>query len=94
MIDVRWTPQASDDLQAIYNFIFRDSPHYARLVTEKIINAADQIERFPQIGRVVPELGRDDIREVIHPPYRIVYRVSEVAHILTVFRASRSFPEL
>ena len=90
MIDVRWTPQASEDLQAIYDFIFRDSPHYARLVTEKIINAADQIERFPQIGRVVPELGRDDIREVIHPPYRI----GEVAHILTVFRASRSFSEL
>ncbi len=28
--EVRWTPHAADDLQAIYDFIGRDSPHYAQ----------------------------------------------------------------
>jgi plasmid stabilization system protein ParE len=29
--EVRWTPQGADDLEAIYDFIARDSPHYAQL---------------------------------------------------------------
>lgn len=92
MIIVRWTPQAADDLQAIYDFIARDSPHYAQLTIENIIASIDLLERFPLMGRQVPERPREDLRELIKPPYRIVYRVSEVVKILTVFRASRLFP--
>jgi addiction module RelE/StbE family toxin len=94
VIAVRWTPQAEDDLQAIYDFIARDSEHYARLVIEKIIAAVDTIEQFPLIGRHIPEKPRDNLREVIRPPYRIVYGVSHEIHILTIFRASRLFPSL
>jgi len=43
-------------------------------------------------GRQVPERQRDDLRELIKPPYRIVYRVGEVVKILRIFRASRLFP--
>jgi len=89
---VRWTPQAADDLQAIYDFIARDSPHYAQLTVEDILAAIDRLERFPLLGRQVPERQRDDLRELIKPPYRIVYRVGEVIKILTIFRASRLFP--
>jgi toxin ParE1/3/4 len=91
--DVRWTPQSADDLQAIYDFIARDSPHYAMLVVEELLTAVDNIERFPLIGRLVPERPREDLREVIKPPYRIVYSINgEVVHILTIFRASRLLP--
>lgn len=92
MIVVRWTPQAEDDLQAIYDFIARDSEHYAKLVVEKILAAVDTIERFPLIGRHIPERPREDLRELIRPPYRIIYRVGEETYILTIFRASRQFP--
>jgi len=89
---VRWTPQAADDLQAIYDFIARDSQHYAQLTVEDILAAIDRLGQFPLMGRRVPERPRDDLRELIKPPYRIVYRVSEVVKILTIFRASRLFP--
>jgi toxin ParE1/3/4 len=89
---VRWTPQATEDLQAIYDFIARDSPHYAQLTAEDILSAIDRLERFPLMGRHVPERSREDLRELIKPPYRIVYRVSEVVKILTIFRASHLFP--
>jgi addiction module RelE/StbE family toxin len=89
---VRWTPQAADDLQAIYDFIARDSKHYAQLTVEDILAAIDRLGQFPLMGRRVPEPPRDDLRELIKPPYRIVYRVSEVVKILTIFRASRLFP--
>jgi addiction module RelE/StbE family toxin len=89
---VRWTPQAANDLQAIYDFIARDSPHYAQLTVEDILAAIDRLGQFPLMGRRIPERPRDDLRELIKPPYRIVYRVSEVVKILTIFRASRLFP--
>ncbi len=92
MTVVRWTPQAADDLQAIYDFIARDSQHYAQLTVEDILAAIDRLGQFPLMGRRVPERPRDDLRELIKPPYRIVYRVSEVVKILTIFRASRLFP--
>lgn len=92
MTAVRWTPQAADDLQAIYDFIARDSRHYAQLVVEDILAAIDRLQQFPLMGRVVPERHRDDVREVIKRPYRIVYQVGEPIFILTVFRTSRLFP--
>ncbi len=92
MTEVRWTPQAEDDLEAVYDFIARDSPHYAQLTIEGILAALDQLEQFPLLGRHVPESSREDLRELIKPPYRLVYRVGEVVKILTIFRASRLFP--
>jgi toxin ParE1/3/4 len=65
---VRWTPQAVDDLQAIYDFIARDSQHYAKLVVEDILDAIDKLEQFPLMGRPVPERPRDDLRELIKSP--------------------------
>jgi plasmid stabilization system protein ParE len=44
------------------------------------------------MGRHVPESSREDLRELIKPPYRIVYRVGEAIKILTIFRASCLFP--
>lgn len=70
MTEVRWTPQAADDLQAIYDFIARDSPHYAQLTVEDILSAIDRLEQFPLMGRHVPERPREDLRELIKPPHR------------------------
>lgn len=92
MTEVRWTTQAADDLEAIYDFIARDSPQYAQLIIEGILAAVDSLEQFPLLGRAVPERQRGELRELIKPPYRIVYKVGEVIHILTIFRSSRSFP--
>ena len=92
MTKVRWTPQAADDLEAIYEFIARDSAHYAQITVEGIIAAIDRLEQFPLLGRHVPETSQADVRELIKPPYRIVYRTGETVKILTVFRGSRLFP--
>ena len=54
----------------------------------------ERLGMFPESGRVVPERNTKDIREIIVPPYRIVYRLSPgLVEIATVFRASRLFPE-
>ena len=65
MIEIRWTTQAADDLQAIHDFIERDSPRYALLIAEDILAGIDN---------------------------RIVYQVTDMILILTIFRVSRRFP--
>jgi addiction module RelE/StbE family toxin len=95
VISIIWSPHALRDLESIRDFIAQDSPQYADLVVERITAAVERLATFPQSGRVVPELQRPDIREVIHRPYRIVYRLrNEAVEIATVFRSSRLFTGL
>ena len=34
-----------------------------------------RLKRTPRAGRVVPEFGLDEMREIIVPPFRMVYRI-------------------
>jgi len=91
--DVRWTEQAADDLLAIRDFIARDSAKYAQLVVERLYSAVGQLRDFPDSGRVVPERAQPHLRELIRPPYRIVYRREpDLVEILTIVRSSRLLP--
>ena len=90
MAEVRWTPQAAEDLESIAEFIAEDSPHYARLLVIDILQAIRHLIDFPRSGRIVPELNDPIIREIILGNYRIVYRLrDEIVEILTVYHGAR-----
>ena len=90
MAEVRWTPQAADDLEAITEFIAQDSPGYASLFAVDVLEAVDRIGLFPNIGRIVPEARLPFLREVILGNYRIVYRtLSNAVEILTIYHGAR-----
>jgi plasmid stabilization system protein ParE len=92
-MQLRWTVQAAEDLEAIRKFIERDSPAYARQVVEGLFEAATGILPFPDIGRAVPERGEPHIREIQRPPYRIIYRRgAELIEILTIHHSARLLP--
>jgi addiction module RelE/StbE family toxin len=85
-----WTRRAIEDTQAIKTFIEQDSPHAAGLVVKRISAAVEQLPAFPESGRSVPEYQEPAVREIIRPPYRIVYRLrQEEIHIITVHHAAR-----
>jgi len=89
---VIWALQAIEDVEAIRAYVARDSTHYADLVVERIVAAVTRLESQPLSGRVVPEVGDQALREVIHGSYRIVYRLKpNVAEIVTVFHGARVF---
>jgi plasmid stabilization system protein ParE len=91
---LRWTLQAAEDLAAIRNFIGRDSPTYARQVVEQLYEAAGRLVAFPDIGRIVPERREPNIREILRPPYRVIYRRgAELVEVLTIHHSSRLLPE-
>jgi plasmid stabilization system protein ParE len=90
MSQIRWTAQAAYDLQSIHDFIACDSVDYAAAVLRRLVAAIESLERFPWSGRRVPEHVGDDLRELVRPPYRIVYRViGESIHVITLFRCWR-----
>ena len=90
-----WSPRSVRDLESIRDHIAQDSPLYASLVVQRLVQAPDRLLDFPESGRVVPERGQNDLREIIVRPFRVVYRVGrDSIEIVTVFRASRLFPEL
>jgi toxin ParE1/3/4 len=79
---VIWSLQAADDLQAIAECIERDSPHYASAVVDKITRVARSLPEQPLMGRKVPELGRNDIRERFVFSYRVIYQIRTNAIIV------------
>ena len=92
MTRVLWAPQAIQDVEAIRAYVARDSAHYADLVVERIVAAVGRLENNPRSGRIVPEVGDESVREVIHGNYRIVYRLKrDVVEIATVFHGARLF---
>ena len=90
MARLRWTERSRRDLLEIGRFIARDKPGAARRWVAGLRQRAHQAAEFPDSGRHVPELGRDDIREIVERGYRIVYLiVGQEIHVLTVFESHR-----
>jgi toxin ParE1/3/4 len=82
-LEVKWSPEAAEDIEAIAKYIARDSEYYARAVVTEILSASGGAGEFPLIGRIVPEIGDEHIRERFIYSYRLVYRI-ESTKILIV----------
>jgi addiction module RelE/StbE family toxin len=90
---VVWTRPARDDLREIRAYIAQDSERYARVVTARVVAAVRRLREYPLSGRVVPELGRSTVRELIEGTYRIVYRLTpDAVQVLAVVHGARRFP--
>ena len=92
-----WSPSARDDLRDIVRFIARDSRARAEAFGFRMIQSVEGLQEFPEMGRVVPEYGMGEIRELIIRSYRIVYRVDHsrrTVEIARVWHAARGTPEL
>jgi toxin ParE1/3/4 len=95
VIQIHWSEQAIRNLEDIKSFIGKDSPAFAQAVVSKLYQAVTQLERFPDSGRIVPERGEPDLRELVRSPYRIVYRRSpDLVEVLLVFRSSLPLPDI
>ncbi len=60
-----------------------------RLVRELVVKV-EQLAAFPESGRIVPEFGINSLRELIHPPFRLVYCIDvAMIFIIRVWRSER-----
>jgi toxin ParE1/3/4 len=91
---VVWTEQAFLRLAEIEDFISIDNPPAAIRLIARLMEKAEALVEFPQMGRQVPEAPGSNLRELIEGNYRIVYRVQHrVVEIITVFEAHRLLPD-
>ncbi len=81
---VAWTEKAEKQLDQIFNYIATDSALYAYRTLEKIIAHAEGIAPHPRKGRMVQEYKRDDVREIFHHPYRIIYLIKDQENIIDI----------
>jgi plasmid stabilization system protein ParE len=93
MGQIKWTEKASSHLQAILEYIAKDSKVYAIRFVKSLIASTKKLETMPRCGRIIPELEEQGLREIIYRNYRIAYRIRENddIEILAVIHGARDF---
>lgn len=91
MVKVIWTSYAMLDLKEIFDYIGKDSKRYAYIHVSRLKDKTNILKRNPRCGRVVPEIDRKDIRELIVGDYRIIYRIKSNTRIdiITVIHSAQ-----
>jgi toxin ParE1/3/4 len=93
VFEVLWAEVAIQDLERIVDFIEPEAPMAAQRLFDRIAEQSTTLETLPYRGRVVPELARYEIsiyRELLIPPYRLMYRVDdERVLVVAVFDGRR-----
>lgn len=87
---IRWTSAASDDLQAISDYLKQHLPHYRQPTMTRLYDSIRALKQHPGLGRPGREEGT---RELLFPPlpYIAAYRVrGATIEILQVYHGARN----
>lgn len=90
-VTIRLAESAVPDLEELGRWYSeQDVPDVGDRLIEEIFERLGALRTHPDMGRIVPEFGQRFLRELIHPPFRIVYR-REPGHvrIVRVWRSER-----
>lgn len=72
---VIWSYVAVGNLIENSRYIAKENPNAARAVIKDIYEAGNRIKEFPDKGRIVPEIGRSNVKEIFCRSYRIIYKI-------------------
>ncbi len=78
---IHWSPLALSKVDGIVDHIARDRPMAAERWAVGVFDLVERLARSPKRGRVVPEAGREEIRELLYGQYRIIYRVASALEL-------------
>ena len=88
---IRFTDSAIDDLREL-QFYYDEQlvPQVGKRLVTEILDRVETLTSNPDIGRIVPEFNVDNIRELFHKPFRVVYlRESKSIYVIRVWRSER-----
>ncbi|MGB5706011.1 MAG: type II toxin-antitoxin system RelE/ParE family toxin [Arenicellales bacterium] len=82
---------AVQDLEAIReDYQEQEVPEIGDRFVKERISSVEELALHPDRGRMVPEFNTPQLRELIHPPFRIVYRrFKEKISVVRVWRSER-----
>ncbi|MGC1453620.1 MAG: type II toxin-antitoxin system RelE/ParE family toxin [Nitrospirota bacterium] len=78
-----------EDIQAYYSS--EGVPDMGRRLTAEIVSKIERLGAHPLSGRVVSEFNAEHLREIIYPPFRIIYRHDKKnkVRIVRIWRSER-----
>jgi plasmid stabilization system protein ParE len=90
-VSVSFASSAVSDLEEIQGYYEEQGvPDVGERLIAEIVSRVEKLSDYPDMGRVVPEFGVEHLRELISPPFRIVYRHdSNKVRIVRVWRSER-----
>jgi plasmid stabilization system protein ParE len=90
-VNIRLAVSALEDLADIRRYYLQQGvPDVGERLVSELMEHIEHLADHPDIGRVVPEFETENLRELIHPPFRIVYwRETARVSIVRVWRSER-----
>ncbi|MCK5580992.1 MAG: type II toxin-antitoxin system RelE/ParE family toxin [Candidatus Omnitrophica bacterium] len=80
-----WSPTALKRAAKISDYIAVDNVSEAKKWLNLLFSSVKRLKKYPQSGRITPEINNENIREIVLGNYRVIYEISKGAiHILTV----------
>jgi plasmid stabilization system protein ParE len=74
-IELVFAESAVLDLEDIRTYYCeQDVPDVGKDLVDEILCRIEGLLVHPELGRIVPEFGQKFLREIIYPPFRIVYK--------------------
>ena len=93
-VSIRFAESAIADFEAIGDwYADQGACNVGDQMIQQVITRIEALGDHPAMGRIVPEFGQPSLRELIQPPFRIVYRnephVVRVVRVVRVWRSER-----
>lgn len=89
-LNIVWSLEALEDIESIANYIEKDSPVYAKAVVNKFFEKVKILQEHPELGRKVPEMNSETIREIFVYSYRLIYSIEdETITVIAVVHGKR-----
>ena len=81
-----WSPLSFERLENIYEFISDKDPVAAQNLINRVFKRIESLSSYPERGRKVPEINRNEIREVFESEYRIIYKIEPKKILILTIR--------
>lgn len=94
---IDWARPGLRDLDDLLSYIARDNPAVAERFGRAILDRIGHLSTHPMLGAIVPERNDPAIRQIIHAPFRIIYRIHEakrLVQIMRIWHGARAEPEI
>ncbi|MEN8659312.1 MAG: hypothetical protein RLZZ174_2108 [Pseudomonadota bacterium] len=90
-VAIGFAESALADLESIRDWYSeQDVPEVGERLIGEIVASLEALANHPDMGRVVPEFDQPFLRELIRPPFRIVYRRDpKHVRIVRIWRSER-----
>ncbi len=92
MVKIIWSNHFFIKTTEICDYISKESPEYASKFLTLLQTNITNLEKFPKMGRIVPERNVDELRELILGNYRIIYHLNDdLIELITIIHSKQRF---